>query len=250
MKLKPKIVYKNNNFLIIDKPAGLLVHQSVLNKNNSEVVREETLVDWLIEKYPQIKKVGDDVINRPGIVHRLDKETSGLMIVPLHQDIFEYFKNLFQEHKIKKTYLVLVDGNVKSDNFVIDKPIGIKSGTTRRSVHCAKMSKNAITEFSVVRRYQLNGKSLTLLRAYPKTGRTHQIRVHLAYIHCPVVGDKLYGKKNNIFPEITRQFLHAEVIEFPILSKFLISKKYISGKMAIFKSKLPKDLNSFLKSIE
>lgn len=249
--LKPKVIFKNKDFLIIDKPAGLLVHQSVLNRKDLAIAKkEETLVDWLIKNYPQIKKVGDDIENRPGIVHRLDRETSGLMIIPLNQDSFNYFKNLFQEHKIKKTYLALVYGNVKSDNFVIDKPIGIKSGTTRRSVHCVKMSKNAITEFSVVKRYQYKDQFLTLLQVHPKTGRTHQIRVHLAYIHCPVVGDKLYGRKKDIFPEISRQFLHAEVIEFPIKSKFIIPKKYIKDKMAIFKVKLPKELNSFLKSIE
>ena len=216
-----------------------MVHKSVLNREDLNK-NEDTLVAWLIKNYPQIKNVGEDIINRPGIVHRLDRETSGVMIIPLNQKTFEYFKKLFQEHKIKKTYLVLVYGTVKSDRMVIDKPIGIKSGTTRRSVHCAKMAKDAITEFEVAKRFNYKGQDLTLLRAYPKTGRTHQIRVHLAYIHCPVVGDKLYGRKNDMFPEIGHQFLHAESIEF----------KDAKGKIQKFKAALPTILNSFLKSAE
>ena len=238
-KLNPKIIHKDKDFIVINKPAGLLVHKSVLNREDLNK-DEETLVDWLLKKYPEIKNVGEDTINRPGIVHRLDRETSGVMIVPLNQNAFEYFKNIFQEHKIKKTYLVLVYGTVKSDRVLIDKAIGIKSGTTRRSVHSSRMAKSAITEFEVVKRFKLKNQDLTLLRAYPKTGRTHQIRVHLAYIHCPVVGDKLYGRKVSLFPEIEHQFLHAESIEF----------KDTSGKLLKFKADLPKSLKSFLKLAE
>lgn len=244
--LKPKLIHKNKDFLVINKPAGLLVHKSVLNREDLPPSQaslaaggnkdEETLVGWLLKNYPQIKNVGEDIINRPGIVHRLDRETSGVMIIPLNQKSFDHFKKLFQEHKIKKTYLVLVYGTVKSDKVVIDKPIGIKSGTTRRSVHCARMAKEATTEFEVVKRFQHKNQKLTLLKAYPKTGRTHQIRVHLAYIHCPVVGDKMYGRKNDLFPEIGHQFLHAESIEF----------QDAKGKTLKFKASLPKELKTFL----
>jgi 23S rRNA pseudouridine1911/1915/1917 synthase len=216
-----------------------LVHKSVLNREDLNK-DEDTLVVWLIKNYPQIKNVGEDLINRPGIVHRLDRETSGIMVIPLNQKTFDFFKKLFQEHKIKKTYLVLVYGNVRSDKVLIDKPIGIKSGTTRRSVHSARMAKEAVTEFEVVKRFRYKNQDLTLLKAYPKTGRTHQIRVHLAYIHCPVVGDKLYGRKNDLFPEIGHQFLHAESIEF----------KDQKGKILKFKASLPKSLDLFLKSVE
>lgn len=233
--LNPKVIFANKDFLIINKPSGLLVHKSVFNRKDLHP-EEKTLVDWLLKNYPKIKNVGDDPENRPGIVHRLDKETSGTMIIPLNKKSFEYFKKIFQEHKVRKTYLVLVYGTVRSDRVVINKPIGIKSGTTKRSVHSAKMSKDAITELEVVKRFELNGQDLTLLRAYPKTGRTHQIRVHLASIHCPVVGDKLYGRKNDLFPELGRQFLHAEEIEF----------KDASGKELAFRSALPKELKKLL----
>ncbi|MCL5017097.1 MAG: RluA family pseudouridine synthase [Patescibacteria group bacterium] len=231
----PKIIFENKDFLIINKPAGLLVHRSVLNREDLHP-EERTLVDWLLKKYPKIKNVGDDPENRPGIVHRLDKETSGVMIIPLNKKTFEYFKKIFQKHEVRKTYLALVYGTVRSDRVVINKPIGIKSGTTKRSVHSSKMSKDAITEFEVLKRFELDGQDLTLLRARPKTGRTHQIRVHLASIHCPIVGDKLYGGKNDIFPEIGRQFLHAEEIEF----------KDMNGKELKFKAKLPKELSGLL----
>src|SRR3989344_7112573 len=114
LKLNPKIIHKNKDFIVINKPAGLLVHKSVLNREDLNK-DEDTLVAWLLKNYPQIKNVGEDIINRPGIVHRLDRETSGVMIIPLNQKAFDYFKKLFQEHKIKKTYVVLVYGNVRSD---------------------------------------------------------------------------------------------------------------------------------------
>jgi RluA family pseudouridine synthase len=290
--INPKVIYKNKNFIVINKPAGLLVHRSVFNKEDIHP-EEKTLVDWLLKKYPKIKNVGDDPKNRPGIVHRLDKDTSGVMVVPLNQKTFEYFKKIFQEHKVRKTYLALVYGTLRSDRVVINKPIGIKSGTIKRSVHSAKMSKDAITELEVVKRFKLKGQDFTLLRAYPKTGRTHQIRVHLASIHCPIVGDKLYGRKNDLpphlclgagvyhphlclgagvyhphlknsiiqnknkaveevkslgkfslspircgglFPELGRQFLHAEEIEF----------EDASGKELKFKAGLPIELKKLL----
>ena len=238
--LQPKIISKNKNFLVVNKPAGLLVHKSVLNREDLNI-DEKTLVDWLVKKFPQIKNVGDDIKNRPGIVHRLDKETSGVMIVPLNQKYFDYFKGLFQDHKIQKTYTALVYGVIRSERGVINKPIGIKSGTTRRSVRSAKMSKEAITEFEVIKRFKKGNQDFSLLKVYPKTGRTHQIRVHLASIHCPVVGDKLYGRKNDLLigSKLNRQFLHASSIEF-------IDK---DGKFLKFSVGLPNQLSSFLKSI-
>lgn len=219
-----KIIYEDENFLAINKPAGLLVHavrhnpnkfkvKSSLRRHESGLEHESiTLVDWLIQKYPEIKNVGDDPSVRPCIVHRLDKDTSGIMLIPKTQAYFEYLKSLFQEHKIKKQYLAIVWGKVKEKIGVIDKPIGIVSGSLRRSVHSKKMQKEAITEYMVKRELVIAGREATLLEVYPKTGRTHQIRVHLSAIGHPIVGDKLYGKNK---PMITpRQLLHAESIEF------------------------------------
>ena len=228
---EPKIIYEDENFLAVDKPAGLLVHGARFMDYGSKNFEprtmnyEPTLVDWLVERYPEIKGVGDPVKlpngnygagdpNRPGIVHRLDRGTSGVMLVARNQKYFEYLKSLFQKHEIKKTYLALVRGELKEKHGIIDRPLGIKSGTTKRTVHSAKMAKSAVTEYSVLR----SSGGCSLLEVRPRTGRTHQIRVHLASIGHPVVGDKLYGPKKllttNHSPLTTRLMLHALAIEF------------------------------------
>ncbi|MEK9184089.1 MAG: RluA family pseudouridine synthase, partial [Patescibacteria group bacterium] len=203
---------------------GLLVHGPGI-----------TLVTWLLENYPEIKNVGDDIKNRPGIVHRLDRETSGLILVPLNKDAYEYFKRLFQNHQIKKTYIALVYGIIKEKEGLINKPLGIKHGSLKRTVFTknAKMIKEAITRYKV--RDYISDK-YSLLEVEPLTGRTHQIRVHLASIGHPIVGDKLYGKKNNA--DMKRHFLHAESLEF----------SSPDGKRLKVAADLPDDLQNFLTS--
>jgi len=212
-----KIIYQDKNFIAINKPAGLLVHASSYQKTD-----EPTLIDWLLENFPQVKKVGDPSISsgqvtyeRPGIVHRLDRDTSGIMLISLNQEYFSYLKKLFQEKKIKKTYLVIVRGTVKEKKGRIEKPIGIKSGTTKRSVFSEKMAKEAITEYKLVRNFQKNGQEYSLLEVSPLTGRTHQIRVHLASIGHPVIGDKLYGGKT-VASLAGRQMLHCLSLELEL----------------------------------
>ncbi|MDP3956367.1 MAG: RluA family pseudouridine synthase [bacterium] len=253
---QPKIIYEDKNFLAVNKPAGLLVHAarhnadklrrksapahhsfseggSSLHKSASEH-ESATLVDWLLRVRPEIAHVGDDPQVRPGIVHRLDRDTSGIMLVPKTQAYFEYLKSLFQKHEVKKQYLAVVWGRVKEKNGVIDRPIGIISGSLRRSVHSKKMQKTAITEYTLKRHFMLAGKEVTLLEVRPLTGRTHQIRIHLSSIGHPIVGDRLYGKINlrlttptqgrgsdrNVgaddLQRIPRQMLHAETIEFAL----------------------------------
>lgn len=207
--MKIDIVYEDKNLLAVNKPAGLLVHsvQGVSSK--------ETLVDWLKKHYPSISKVGDDPLLRPGIVHRLDRDTSGVILIAKNQDYFNYLKKLFQNHEVKKTYLALVFGKVAGRGGLIDRPIGLKPGTTKRTVFVedAKMIKLAETEYRVKKYLNFDGKDYTFLEVIPKTGRTHQIRVHLASIGHPVVGDSLYGKKVK-FEGMNRLFLHAESLEF------------------------------------
>lgn len=205
---KPQIIYEDEDFLAINKPAGLIIHPT----KHTIAGHSETLVDWLLKNYPAIKNVGDDPQVRPGIVHRLDKDTSGIMLIPKNQLYFEYLKSLFQRHEIKKQYLAIVWGKVEGQGGLIDKPIGIIAGTLRRSVHSKKMQKNAVTEYKVKRHFSKAGNDMTLLEVYPRTGRTHQIRIHLATLGHPIVGDNLYGKNR---PHITpRQLLHAESLEF------------------------------------
>jgi 23S rRNA pseudouridine1911/1915/1917 synthase len=218
--LVPRIIYENENFLAIDKPSGLMVHPARhTGKGMAKTAvreRESTLVDWLLENRPEVKNVGDDPATRPGIVHRLDKETSGVMLVAKNQAYFEYLKSLFQNHEVKKTYYAIVRGVPQQKKGIINAPIGIKNGTLKRSVRSTKMQKEAITEYEQMREFHQPGdeKTFSLLAVYPKTGRTHQIRVHLASIGHPIVGDKLYGPK--VQPLWAhRLMLHAGGIEFP-----------------------------------
>lgn len=233
--LNIQIIYEDKNFIAVNKPAGLLVH-AVQSKN-----KEPILVDWLLEYCPQIKNVGDDLENRPGIVHRLDKNTSGILLIPKNQEYFKYLKNLFQNHEIRKTYLTLVWGRVAAEKGVIDKPIGLKSGSVKRTVFTknAKMVKSAITEYKVKARLSARNASeqYSLLEVSPRTGRTHQIRVHLASLGHPVVGDKLYGKKKST---LDRLFLHAYSLEFALES----------GKKIKLTADLPADLTDYLDSIK
>jgi len=202
-----EIIYENEDFLVLNKGAGITVHR-VENKE----IEGPFLTDWLIKKYPEISTVGDNPKIRPGIVHRIDKDTSGILIIVKNQKSFEYFKKLFTEKKIKKTYLALVYGKIIGKG-TIKKPIGIKSGSVKRTVSAKKMKmiKEAITEYRTLKIFQ-KGK-FTLLEVSPLTGKTHQIRVHLASIGHPIVGDKLYGKKKDDI-KIERQFLHAYSLEF------------------------------------
>ncbi len=238
---EPEIIYEDENFLAVNKPAGLVVHETRNTKDEAKNVSRftfhasETLVDWLLKKYPEIKTVGDDPNVRPGIVHRLDRDTSGVMLVAKNQKYFEYLKTLFQKHEIKKIYLAIVFGTLKQKEGTIDAPIGIRNGTTKRSIHSEKMAKAAITRYRVKKEFtDETGAAFSLLEVFPETGRTHQIRVHLASIGHPVVGDSLYGgskinppaggqksktgsyKSEGISQEFPRLMLHALSLEFPV----------------------------------
>ncbi|MCL4400164.1 RluA family pseudouridine synthase [Patescibacteria group bacterium] len=228
------IIYENDDFLAINKPAGWTVHRP---KEGSFREGDRFITDWLLEKYPDIKNVGDDPGLRPGIVHRLDKDTSGILIVAKNQLSFLYLKGLFQKGEIKKTYLALVYGRMVGSGR-IDKPIGIKPGTVKRSTSAKdmKMMKDAVTEYKVVK--ILQGGKYTLLEVHPKTGKTHQIRVHLASIGHPVVGDPLYGKKNEE-TTLKRQFLHASGVEFTMKD----------GSRIKIEADLPYDLEEVLQSL-
>ena len=209
-----KVIYEDENVVAINKPAHLLVHPYGEGSDYA-------LTDWLLKQYPEVKKVGDDPKQRPGIVHRLDKNTSGVILIPRTQEYFKYLKGLFQTHGIQKTYLALVWGKVQEKKGIIDKPISLKGGTTKRTVHEGKMTKDALTEYEVVERFAFDDPEsekrkvyeFTLVRAKPRTGRTHQIRVHLASIGHAIVGDVMYGAKKNPLG-LDRQFLHAEAVEF------------------------------------
>jgi 23S rRNA pseudouridine1911/1915/1917 synthase len=226
--MKIKIIQEKKDYLIIDKPANLIVH-------GGKHIKEETLADILLEKYPEIKEVGEDPY-RPGIVHRLDKDASGLMIITRNQDSFKHFKKQFQERKIKKEYIALSFGQIEKNSDIIDFPIKRSSGGHKMAalpksvksirenkivsnrdwgnIKAIKDSRSAITNFSVIERFV----NFTLLKVSIETGRTHQVRVHLSAYGHPLLGDNLYGNKKSKIKnkklEIDRIFLMANKLGF------------------------------------
>ncbi len=196
-----KTLYNNHGLLIIDKPAGLAVHPGAGLKGDS-------LADALLYYFKDIYLVGEE--GRSGIVHRLDKDTSGVMLIALTQPMYEHLKDAFAERKIKKDYIALVRGILKDNHGVIDSPIG-KSKTDFRKYTAKNMlvAKQSLTEYWVIERLD----DCTLIRVRLHTGRTHQIRVHFSSLGHPLMGDTLYGGKLVKLLGLTRQFLHARAIE-------------------------------------
>ncbi len=222
--MNPIVIYEESDFLVINKPAGLLVHSvKFAMADHGADCEHPSVVDWLLKNYPEVATIGDPstssgqvISERAGIVHRLDRDTSGVMIIPRTQEAFLFFKNLFQTKAIKKTYLALVYGAPKNAQGIVDKPIGLNAGTVKRTVFTknAKMVKDAVTNYRVIKTFEIDGVKVSLIKVEPQTGRTHQIRVHMASLSCPIVGDTLYGPKKQSI-KISRQFLHADSIEFP-----------------------------------
>ncbi len=227
------IVYEHPDFLIVEKPAGISVHPS-------EKEPLGTLANGLLEKFPEIKDVGDSPM-RPGIVHRLDKYTSGLLLVPKNQSAFLFFKNIFKNREITKKYIAVCWGNFANKEGSVDLMVGrSKSNSLRQSTskYADKLgnAKEAKTLYKVLQESRDKKKSLIL--ATPKTGRKHQIRVHLHSIGNPIVGDKMYqlavNKEGN--KPFERFLLHASNLEFT----------YSDGKKYTFTSPVPVEfLNKF-----
>ncbi len=188
------IVFEDENLLIINKQSGLVVHPAPGHMN-------DTLVNALLVDYP----LTDDLL-RPGIVHRLDKDTSGLMLVAKNEETKEALSLMLKKKEVKRTYLALVEGVIKPARGTIDAPIG-RDPKDRLKMKVIAGGKEAVTHFKVLKRYQ----NKTLIECQLDTGRTHQIRVHLAYINHPVVNDPVYGhsKKTTSFG----QMLHSYKIE-------------------------------------
>lgn len=263
------ILYEDDDILVLNKPAGLVVHSDGRTK-------EPTMVDWILKHRPEIKGVGDSpelgsknyelrkekrrhnsefsihtsagAASRPGIVHRLDRETSGALLIARNQIAFARLKKQFQKQQVRKTYRAFVCGSVKNDEGVIDRPIArsranpvLWSATRGRRGE----EREAVTEYRVLARSQ--GLSLgakdsswySLLELYPRTGRTHQLRVHLKAINYPIVCDKLYSK-NELALGFRRLALHSRLISF---------LHPTTGKRTVVEAPYPKDFKHALDSL-
>lgn len=218
--MEPKIVFEDDCLLVLDKPAGWVV-------NRAKTVKENTLQDW-------IEKTRRSRLSRSGIVHRLDKETSGLLLVAKTKEAFENLQKQFKERKVKKKYLSLVHGKLRAKRGEIFLPIG-RTKKDREKFGVVVEGKKARTKYRILKYYETQWGPLSYLELEPFTGRTHQIRVHLAFLGHPIVADLKYGGKRakkdcHFFP---RMFLHASYLSFDHPR---------SDKRREFTSPLPSDL--------
>ncbi len=221
-----KTVYESGDLLVIDKPPGLVVHPAPGYKG-------PTVAAGLLHKYKNIRIVGEDQA-RPGIVHRLDKDTSGVMLIAKTPSMFEYLKDAFASRRIKKQYIALVCGIVPSKHGFINNPIGRHATDFRKmTTLLPKEPKEAITEYTVIE--QVDGYALVRVNLH--TGRTHQIRVHFSSLGFPIAGDTLYGKCR--VKDLHRQFLHASQVEVQLPDKMWIAAH----------APLPEDLRKILKEL-
>ncbi len=216
-----RILYEDREILAINKPAGLVVHGGGHSTSlKAGKTKENTLVDWLLKKYPEIKEVGEPArnaegknIERGGIVHRLDRDTSGVMLVAKTEEAFQNLKSQFQNHLIKKIYHAFVLGEIKSDKGVIDRPIG-RSNKDFRMWSAQRGARGelreALTEYKVLSKES----RVSFVEIIPKTGRTHQIRVHFKAINHPLVGDPLYAPTSLNSLGFTRTALHSYQVTF------------------------------------
>lgn len=233
-KLKPedipiRVLYRDDHLVVIDKPSGLVIHPGAGNKGH-------TLANALIYHFPEIKKIGPE--DRPGIVHRLDKETSGIMVVALTEEAYCNLRSQFKHREIKKTYLGLVLGKMSQEKGKISWPIGrhVKHGE-RISVKTRK-PRSAETLYQVLKTF----KDFSFLEVKPVTGRTHQIRVHFAASGHPIAGDTRYGRRRTKKKGLTmpRLFLHAHLLEFTHPA---------TKERVVFQSPLADDLKEYLKKL-
>lgn len=219
---EPSILFENDDVLVVNKPVGLLVHAD--GKSD-----DATLVDWFLYKYPAAQGVGESIkdqagneLDRSGVVHRLDRETSGVLILAKTQAAYDHLKQQFHDRLVKKEYRALVYGRINDRWGTINRPIGrsVKDHRRRSAERGAKgVLREAITDFERIGMGDFAGESFSYVKLFPKTGRTHQLRAHLRAIDRPIVGDELYAahlieRSNHL--ELDRMALHAHVLELTL----------------------------------
>lgn len=230
------VLYEDEDCVIIDKPAGMVVHPATSH-------RQDTLVNALLSRYPEIEAMVDlasEGGDRPGIVHRLDRDTSGVLLVARHQAAWEALRRQFKQQSVQKVYLALLNGRLAQTEGQIVTKIGRHPGDRKRMAVLSQ-GREAVTGYRV-RQFLLAWGSrefFTLVEAHPLTGRTHQLRVHWAHVGHPVVGDRVYGwRKQRI--ACPRQFLHAHRLGF---------HRPADGEWIVIESPLPDDLQQVLSDL-
>ncbi len=216
------IVYEDADLVVINKPAGLVVHPAAGHTSG-------TLVNAVLSHCPDLAGVGGTL--RPGIVHRLDKDTSGLIVVAKHDAAHQALQRQFKARSVDKLYLALVEGQPIPPQGIIDAPIG-RDRAQRKRMAVVPDGRPAVTEYKTIERFDKH----SLIEAHPRTGRTHQIRVHLAWLKFPLVGDRVYGFRHPSIP-INRHFLHAHSLSFDLPA---------DGRRMTFIAPLPPDLEAIL----
>ncbi len=221
------IIYEDKDIIVVNKPKGMVVHPANGNPDG-------TLVNAIMAICKDsLSGIGGEI--RPGIVHRLDKDTSGLLIVAKNDKAHVNMSEQIKNHEVKKTYIALVRGIVKENEATIDMPIG-RSRSDRKKMAVDKSGRNAITHIKVLKRYD----KYTLLEINIETGRTHQIRVHLSHIGYPIIGDCTYSNGKNEFG-VVGQCLHAKCLEF---------KHPVTGKEMKLEAPLPDYFENILKKLD
>lgn len=241
MCMNPPIIHEDNHILVIDKPVGVMVHPD-------EQQNEETLADWFRTHY-DVKGVGD--AGREGVVHRLDRNTSGVLIFAKDNIAYTTLKKQFKDHTTRKVYRAIVEGNLKDDTGMISLPLARAKSDFRKRTVVDKFSgdsrgeeKEAITRYKVLSRSKdENGFSYTYIEVYPLTGRTHQIRAHFRGIRHPIIGDDLYGSRQgkDMAP---RSMLHAYSLTVDVPGE-------VEGKISkTFVAEIPKDMVTILSGLK
>ena len=226
-KIPLDIVFENSDLVVVNKPAGMVVHPSPGHQQG-------TLVHAALGYIPELEGIGGE--ERPGIVHRLDKDTSGLIVIAKNERAHRWLQEQFKSRKVEKIYLALVDGKPPTPAGRVEAPIG-RNTTHRKLMAVVPLDKGrqAISEYRTLESFADH----TLLEVHPLTGRTHQIRVHLAFLNCPVVADTVYGKRKPTVP-LERHFLHAYKL------KIVLPMDEIA---TVFEAPLPPDLQGVLDNL-
>jgi 23S rRNA pseudouridine1911/1915/1917 synthase len=223
-KIPLDIVFENSDLIVVNKPAGMVVHPSPGHDKG-------TLVHAALGHIPELEGIGGE--ERPGIVHRLDKDTSGLIVIAKNDLAHRWLQDQFKSHKVEKIYLALVDGRPPTPSGRVEAPIG-RNTTHRKLMAVVPLEKGrqAISEYRTLENFPAH----TLLEVHPLTGRTHQIRVHMAFLTCPVVADVVYGKRKPTVA-LKRHFLHAYRLKIVLPAE---------KEARVFEAALPKDLQGVL----